>query len=156
MALLAEARTWQRESGVDVWRPFETSRIEQDLWAGFVFIAKTPEGVCGTVTLTDSDPLVWDEDGSALYVHKLAASRSVRVPGVGARLLRWAEDVARQRGKRCLRLDTWDGNRKMREYYERYGFRHVRDRYFAEDSPLPHDYRGTPKSFYQLDLRESA
>jgi len=52
-------------------------------------------------------------------------------------LLRWTQDVARQSGKRWLRLDTWDGNRKMRDYYERQGFL---------------DYRGTHKSLYQLEL----
>jgi len=40
----------------------------------------------------------------------------------------------------------------MRDYYEREGFRHVRDEYYAPDSPLPADYRGTHKSLYQLDL----
>ena len=39
-----------------------------------------------------------------------------------------------------------------RDYYERQGFRHVRDQYFAPDSPLPADYRGTHKSLYQLEL----
>ena len=39
----------------------------------------------------------------------------------------------------CLRLDTWDGSRKMRDYYGRQGF--VRDQYFHPDRPLPADYR---------------
>ena len=90
--------------------------------------------------------------GDELYVHKLAVARRHGGLGIGAEILRWAQGLAAQRGKRRLRLDTWDGNRKMREYYERQGFRHVRDQFFAPDSPLPADYRGTHKSLYQLDL----
>jgi GNAT superfamily N-acetyltransferase len=72
--------------------------------------------------------------------------------GIGARLIRWAGSAARRRGKKWLRLDTWNGNRKMREYYERQGFRHVRDEFFALDSPMADDYRGTFKSLYQLEV----
>jgi hypothetical protein len=40
----------------------------------------------------------------------------------------------------------------MREFYERHGFKHVRDRFFAPGSGLPADYLGTCKSLYQLDI----
>jgi len=153
MGLLREARSWHERQGVDAWREFDTARIAADIAAGRVHVARTEGTVCGTVTLMDSDGLVWgEEQGDELYVHKLAVARRLAGRGIGAQILRWAQGSARERGKHRLRLDTWDGNRKMREYYERQGFRHVRDKYFAPDSPLPADYRGTRKSLYQLDL----
>jgi hypothetical protein len=139
MQLLREARGWHQAQGVEAWREFDLARIAADIDAGCVYIAHGTAGVCATVTLMESDAQVWaEEQGDAIYVHKLA--------------LRWARGAARQKGRRWLRLDTWDGNRKMRDYYERQGFRHVRDQYFAPDSPLPADYRGTHKSLYQLEL----
>ncbi len=140
MDLLREARGWHQEQGVEAWREFDLARIAADIDAGRVYMAHGTAGVCGTVT------------GDAIYVHKLAVSRSLAGRGIGTEVLRWARDAARQKGRRWLRLDTWDGNRKMRDYYERQGFRHVRDQYFAPDSPLPADYRGTHKSLYQLEL----
>ena len=77
-------------------------------------------------------------------MHKLAVARRHAGLGIGAEILRWAQGLAVQRGKRRLRLDTWDGNRKMRDYYERQGFRHVRDEYFAPDSPLARPVKGGP------------
>jgi len=153
MGLLREARRWHEAQGVDAWREFDAARITADIDAGRVYLARMDSELCGTVTLVDSDALVWaQERGDELYVHKLAVARRCAGLGIGAEILRWAQGLARQRGKRRLRLDTWDGNRKMREYYERQGFRHVRDQYFAPHSPLPPDYRGTHKSLYQLDL----
>jgi len=153
MGLLREARSWHQEQGVEAWREFDLARIAADIDAGRVYIAHGTAGVCGTVTLMESDVGVWaEEQGDAIYVHKLAVSRSLAGRGIGTEVLRWARDAARQKGRRWLRLDTWDGNRKMRDYYERQGFRHVRDQYFAPDSPLPADYRGTHKSLYQLEL----
>ncbi|HEY3075262.1 MAG TPA: GNAT family N-acetyltransferase [Burkholderiales bacterium] len=153
MGLLREARSWHQKQGVDMWREFDSARIAADIDAGRVYLARAGDEACGTVTLVESDGLVWGEErGDELYVHKLAVARHLAGRGIGAEMLRWTQRLARERGKRRLRLDTWDGNRKMRAYYERQGFRHVRDQYFAPDSPLPADYRGTHKSLYQLDL----
>jgi len=153
MGLLREARSWHEKQGVDMWREFDTARIAADIDAGRVYVARAGGDTCGTITLVESDGLVWgEEQGDELYVHKLAVARHLAGRGIGAEILRWAQRLALERGKRRLRLDTWDGNRKMREYYERQGFRHVRDQFYPEDSPLPADYRGTHKSLYQLEL----
>jgi GNAT superfamily N-acetyltransferase len=153
MRLLSDARAWHRERGVDVWAEFDPAAISQSIAEGNVYVAKSAGSVRGTVTLLESDVLVWGADeGTALYLHKLASSRLPPREGVGGLLIRWAAAEARRRGKRWLRLDTWNENRGTRSYYERQGFRHVRDEFFAIDSPLPPDYRGTYKSLYQLDL----
>ena len=151
LRLLSEARRWQRERGFDVWREFDPARIAEDISAARVYVGKIGGAICATVTLVESDPLVWGADAAeALYIHKLASSRSL--PGAGARVIEWTQEEARRRGKKWLRLDTWNGNPGMRAYYEKQGFRHVRDEFFPPDSPLPADYRGTYKSLYQLDL----
>ena len=153
MRLLLEARAWHLRKGVDVWKEFDRSAIAADVEAGRVFVAKAGDEICGTVTLAESDALVWGADKkSAFYVHRLVSSRQAHGRGIGAAILRWTQDHARRHGKTCLRLDTWDTNGKMREYYENQGFRHVRDQFFPVDSPAPPDYRGTHKSLYELEL----
>lgn len=155
MRLLAEARAWHAQKGVDVWKEFDPAAIAVDIAAGRVFVAKAGGTIHGTITLVESDSLVWDaEPASAFYVHRLASSRDMAGRGIGAGLLRWARRFAAERRKECLRLETWDANRKMRDYYERQGFRHVRDKFFPMDGPAPADYRGTWKSLYELKLRD--
>jgi GNAT superfamily N-acetyltransferase len=151
MRLFAEARAWQRERGLDVWSVFDPAIIERDIRGGRVHLAIDAGCVCGAVTLVESDVLVWgDDDGRALYLHRLVSARGRAGAGIGALLIGWCRDETRRRSKQFLRLDTWDGNPGMRAYYERHGFRHVEDRFFAPDSPLPEDYRGTYKSLYEL------
>lgn len=153
MQLLGEARDWQRTRGVDVWREFDLARIAVDISGGLVHVAKERDAVRGAVTLVESDALVWGPDeGRALYLHRLVSSRQAAGRGAGALLIRWARFVAMWRCKKWLRLETWNENRAMRAYYEKQGFRHVEDRFFPPDSPLPADYRGTTKSLYQIDL----
>jgi GNAT superfamily N-acetyltransferase len=153
MQLFADARAWHLQKGVDVWSEFDQRQIASDIRDGRVFVAKAGMAVLGAVTLVESDPLVWGpEETEAIYIHKLASSRDRAVRGVGTLLLQWVQEFARKRGKKCVRLDTWNGNRGMRTYYERNGFRHVIDKFFPLDSPLPSDYRGTYKSLYELRL----
>lgn len=151
--LLLDAQRWQMREGVDVWQEVDPKIVEANIASGHAFVAKVGDTVCGTVTLMDSDPLVWASDQTnAVYIHRLASSRNEIGYGIGAKILQWVKTYAKQRGKTRLRLDTWNTNRKMRAYYEKLGFRHVRDVFFPLDSPLPADYRGTHKSLYELEL----
>lgn len=153
MQLLGEARDWQRARGVDVWSEFDRACIAQDISGGLVHVAKKQGAVWGAVTLVESDSLVWGSDGGrALYLHRLVSSRQAAGRGSGALLIRWARVVAAWRCKKWLRLETWSENRAIYDYYQKQGFRHVTDRFFPLDSPLPADYRGTTKSLFQIDL----
>jgi GNAT superfamily N-acetyltransferase len=115
MQLLAEARMWHMQNGLDVWKAFDPALIAADIEAGGIFVARIGDAVCGAVTLTEHDWLVWGTDQkNALYVHRLVSSRQAVGLGIGAAILCWAQDVARQRGKTCLRLETWDTNHKLR------------------------------------------
>lgn len=73
-----------------------------------------------------SDP-VWDgvPGAAALYVHRVAVRRSAS--GLGAVILRWAADVARQQGRKALRLDCVASNSRLRAYYAAAGFAHRGD-----------------------------
>jgi len=153
MQLFAEARMWHIQNGLDVWKAFDPALVVADIEAGSIFVARLGDAVCGAVTLLEHDLRVWGTDQKrALYVHRLVSSRQAVGLGIGAAILRWAQDVARQRGKVCLRLETWDTNHKLRAYYEQQGFRHIRDVFFPSDSSVPEDYRGTRKSLYELAL----
>ena len=56
MSLLREARSWHAKQGVDAWREFDTARIAADIEAGRVYVARSGDGVCGTVTLVETMP----------------------------------------------------------------------------------------------------
>ena len=56
------------------------------------------------------------------YVETLVARRTPAARGVGADLLRWAEQHTLSQGKTCLRLSCWAGNPELISYYERRGF----------------------------------
>ena len=82
----------------------------------------------GTITLQWSDRIFWGEiPQDAGYVHKLAVRRAHAGREFGLQLLRWAEKQASIAGKQYLRLNCLSSDRALCVYYEKAGFRHVRD-----------------------------
>jgi GNAT superfamily N-acetyltransferase len=60
--------------------------------------------------------------GKHLYIDDLVVTQSRRSEGVGERLLRYAEDKARELGCKGLRLCTGIDNEGGKKFYERHGW----------------------------------
>jgi GNAT superfamily N-acetyltransferase len=126
LMVLDEAAAWLQSRGIVQWPPrFEPSWIQGAIRRGETWLVKVGGTISATVTLDLSDP-VWDGVvGSALYVHRMAVRR--RASGLGAAILRWAADGARQHGREAIRLDCVSSNNQLRGYYEAAGFVHRGD-----------------------------
>ena len=57
---------------------------------------------------------------AAGYIHRIAVRRDVR--GSGLELLKFAERITADTGRKLLRLDCFAGNAALCSYYERAGF----------------------------------
>lgn len=100
-------------------------RIGNDVAAGnrALLVAEDDLGICGTVQLVLDQP---DNGRHRADVAKMLVHRRARRRGLGAALLRAAEDVARSCKKRVLVLDTVTGSDAAR-LYERLGWVRVGD-----------------------------
>jgi GNAT superfamily N-acetyltransferase len=131
LEILEEASRWLISKGLDTqWHPSPTFRqgILENIDRGEVYVAKDLIATVGTITLQWSDRKFWgDLPLNAGYVHKLAIKRSYGGQRLGLRMLQWAETKAKAEGKTHLRLDCLASNKTVREYYEKFGFVHVRD-----------------------------
>lgn len=61
--------------------------------------------------------------GKHLYIDDLVSSEKARSQGLGSRLLKYAEDLARELGCRGLRLCTGIENERGKSFYEREGWK---------------------------------
>lgn len=64
------------------------------------------------------------------YVHGVMVARAQSGQGIGAALLRWAEEQARAAGAPALRLDCVESNHRLRAHYLAQGFDEVGRRDF--------------------------
>jgi GNAT superfamily N-acetyltransferase len=127
LGVLDEAAAWLRARGVRQWPArFEMTWILDAIARGETWLAMVGDRISGTITLDWSDPMWSDFAGTAGYVHRMAVCR--RAAGLGAAMLDWAAESARQRGCTALRLDCVASNHRLRAYYESAGFVHCGDR----------------------------
>jgi GNAT superfamily N-acetyltransferase len=126
LLVLNEAAAWLRDRGIAQWPPrFEAPQVVGAISRGETWLVTAGRATCGTVTLDLSDR-VWDGvPGRAVYVHRMAVRRPAA--GLGAAILAWAADLAREQGLDALRLDCVASNERLRGYYEAAGFTHRGD-----------------------------
>jgi GNAT superfamily N-acetyltransferase len=122
-------------------------RVARDATAGrrVLLVARDELGICGTVQLILDLP---DNQPHRADVAKMLVHRRARRQGLGAALMRAAEDAARARGRHLLVLDTVTGSDGAR-LYERLGWTRVGD--IPKYALWPHGgYVGT--TYYYRDL----
>lgn len=85
--------------------------------------------------------------GEVAVLHLFAVHPDFQGRGLAWRMLDAAQDLARSRGKRVMRLDTLESNRGAQRLYDRYGFANLGPARLAYDDP-----RVTSFVLYELAL----
>jgi GNAT superfamily N-acetyltransferase len=145
LSILQEAAAWLTQMGQPLWRLDELTRetVRADVNAGIFFLFEIDGAVVGTVKFQLTDDFIWpDLDPSdSAFIHRLAIRRSAAGGQLSARILQWAIEETRRRGRSYLRLDCEASRAKLRALYESFGFQHVDDRqagpYFVSRYQLP-------------------
>ena len=119
---------WMNENGIRQWNvtgyldvyPVDYYPRHQTL--GNLYVLEENNSIIGAVVLLQEDGR-WSEKTNqpAFYVHKLVAD--TRVSGAGKEILLEVEKIARQRGKRFVRLDCAVDNRFLNHYYSSLGYK---------------------------------
>jgi GNAT superfamily N-acetyltransferase len=103
-----------------------------DLIKGKTWIVWDGATAAATITIDTEEPLdlneqpVWPEDKRhqpALYVRRVIVRRRYAGDGLGAALLDWAADIAKNDQEVSLiRIDVWTTNTELHAYYESQDF----------------------------------
>jgi GNAT superfamily N-acetyltransferase len=143
IGLVREAAKWLRGRGTDQWqRPWpdqvrQRERILNDLLKGKTWLVRDGETIAATITVDDDEPLdlnerpVWPPDESraaVVYVRRVVVSRRYASHKLGAALLDWAANWAKEnRRAKLIRIDVWTTNERLHRYYEDRHFTRCRD-----------------------------
>lgn len=135
--LLSSAAASLAEKGSALWGPAEVSEaaVKEHVRAGMYYLAFDDEGPVGVFRFQLEDGLFWPEvpDGSSAFLHKMAVHPHKQGRDLAQAILGHACELARQHGRRFLRLDCAAGRPKLRAVYERFGFRHHSEKTLGED-----------------------
>ena len=131
VALFDDAIEWMvKHELTDQWgtepfssNPKRVAKCEEWAAGGGLTIAERDGVAAAAIVLGEAMPYVPPATEPELYVQVLIGSRRSEARGAGARLLRHAEAVGRERGVNQLRVDCFAGNNgRLVNYYAGCGF----------------------------------
>lgn len=158
--ILRQAAEWIQTKGSKQWSGIlqkENGKDNHDttgaIKRGEVYFATIKEEPAGMFLLWDHqsawDRQLWStESGDTyMYLHRLAIIRQFAGKGVSQKLIASAKEIARQNGKKAVRLDCIAANPYLNELYQAAGFRLI-------DTVFGHDAGEQTADFnlYQFDL----
>jgi len=108
-----------------------TERMQHDLAKGSIYLVKE-RGVCkGMVTLNEHEPedyrQVSFQSGrqKPLYLQNMAVHPKWQRTGIAKMMIEYAQQLAKERGFDCIRLDVFKPSDVARQLYENQSFREV-------------------------------
>lgn len=102
--------------------------IKQDLEQGSYYVGCLGDEIVTGVNIDQiQDPtyleIDWkDKSTGYLVIHRLCAKTSVWNSGVGKKMMLFAEQLAKEKKKTSIRLDTYINNPRAIDFYQRLGY----------------------------------
>lgn len=137
MPIFEEARGTIAALGIDQWQNGYPSEgvILADISLNQSYACEIDGRICGTFAMLESGEPTYDKiyeghwltgDDSRNYIaiHRVAISVSSRGSGLSGKIIGFAADFAKEKGRGSLRIDTHRGNAVMRRMLEKNGFKY--------------------------------
>ena len=124
LSLYQAARDLQTEKKMVVWPIFERSFIEKEIQEQRQWKLIIGNIIACNWAITFNDREIWGEKdkNDSIFIHRIATNPVMRGNRYVDRIVEWAKEYARQKGKKFIRLDTLGNNTKLIEHYTSAGF----------------------------------
>lgn len=131
MEIIDDARAFQRQQGFVQWedgRP-NMQTLQQDLAAGRAWVLRKGNAIVAYMAVClEGEPVyaqldhAWQYHGPHAAVHRVAIDGAFRGQGVARSLFALAEQLCKENGIFCVRIDTMEANTRMQHVLERSGY----------------------------------
>lgn len=101
-----------------------------DIQRGNLFVSVKDNRVVGFICINNDEPqeyneLKWSSSEDALVIHRMGVSSDFRKAGIGAELVRFADELSRIRKVKFLKTDTYSLNTKAQGLFQKLGYNFV-------------------------------
>lgn len=124
----------------------QSKDFEEDIKKGELYVDEVDGKVQGFVCVNYIEPieyenLSWSSKDKAMVIHRMAVNPYVRRQGIATKLMKFADDLAKENNVKYLKTDTYSINVKMDALFKKCGFTHIGEMNFL----------GKEKPFYCYD-----
>ncbi len=153
-SLYAIATDFQKSKFSVHWPEFKRELIETEIRENRQWKMMIDGCIACIWATTFSDPQIWGERDCdpSLYIHRIATNPDFRGNNFVERIVKWAEQYARENDKNYIRMDTIGENQGLIEHYKKCGFEYLG--YFKLDSidGLPDHYALADACLFEIKL----
>src|SRR4030095_9693403 len=158
LSLYQSARDLQTQKGMVVWPEFEKNFIEKEINEQRQWKLVINDSIACNWAITFSDKEIWGEKDKddTIYIHLMATNPIFRGNRYIDKIVVWAKEYSKQKGKQFVRLDTLGNNTKLIEHYTSAGFQFLGMFQLADTSNLPGHYQDEPNCCpFEIDLNKT-
>lgn len=134
------------------WKGFEEAVIVKEIEEDRQYQLWVDGTVACVFMVSFKDVQIWEDRGNdpAIYIHRIATHPDYREMAFVKYITAWAIRYAQQNSLNFVRLDTWADNKKLNEYYPKFGFQPAGNKLIGSDSGLPKHYEGIRLSLFEI------
>ena len=153
--LFEQAIAYQRQNNFIGWQTYDKDHLAADVDRELLFKITRESSIVCIFCVCYDDALIWRgmEKGDAVYLHRVVVHPNNRGERLFEKVLEWAIAHVKELGRKYVRMDTWADNRKIIDYYLRYGFRWVEDYRTGDSLELPAQHRNLAIALLQYSIK---
>ena len=119
------AREYQKAKSLRSWLPFDPALVEKEITEKRQWKIVEEDTVVCIFMIAYEDPFIWGERNNdpSIYIHRIVTHPQYHGNNYVLKIVEWAKQHAKNKGKQFIRMDTWGDNPKLTDYYIKCGFR---------------------------------
>ena len=117
--------------------------FKKDLENQSLYVIELESKIVGCVCISEKMDAVYKEvkwltpDSKNMYVHRLAIDPKFQGKGLAIKLMSYAEDLAKTKDFKSMRLDTFSKNPKNNKFYNLQGYKKLGKIFYRSQSDMP-------------------
>ncbi len=153
--LFEQAIAFQKSHNYIGWNNYDAAFIQSDIDNKLLFKIVLEQYIICIFSICYSDPLIWreKEKGDAIYLHRIILNREFTGSKAFEKVFGWALEFAKEKGLKCIRMDTWADNSKIIGYYKSYDFRVIENYKTSDSKALPEQHRNLNVTLLEYSLK---
>lgn len=155
LSLYQTARELQTQKKMVVWPVFERSFIEKEINEQRQWKLVIDEIIACNWAITFNDLEIWGEKdkNDSIFIHRIATNPTMRGNRYVDKIVEWAKEYVKQKGRSFIRLDTLGNNTRLIQHYTSAGFEFLGVFRLPDTSNLPGHYQTEPDCLlFEMEL----
>ena len=154
LGIYARARDYQIKVGQAAYPLFKSEDFEDAIKEGTFYKIVINEKSAAFFNIGLEDELIWDkrENHCSVYLHRIVTHPDFKGKNLMQTVTDFATGFAKTHNRSFVRMDTWNNNEPLKNYYLKFGFQIVGTRLLPKDSRLNSHYWGETCVYLELKI----